>query len=143
MREMEAHLSQETDDNIERGLTPQEAHRQAHIKFGNPAIIRGEIWRMNSFSLIENLVQNIRYAIRQLRRSPGFAATAILMLAFGIGATTAIFSIVDGVLLQPATLSERQPPRHPRRPGERVPLDRPRLRDRARGGDVPARHTLL
>jgi hypothetical protein len=72
VREMDAHISQEISDNVARGLTPAEARRPAHIKFGNPTVIREEIWQMNSFVLIENLGRDVRYAVRQLLRSPGF-----------------------------------------------------------------------
>jgi predicted permease len=99
--EVEAHLAEEIDENRARGMTPQEARRRAYIKFGNPTVIREEIWQMNSFVLIENLGRDLRFATRQLLRSRGFAIIAILTLALGIGANTAIFSVVQGVILAP------------------------------------------
>lgn len=97
VREVEAHLAEEIDDNQARGMTPQEARRRAYIKFGNPTVIREEIWQMNSFVLIENLGRDLRYAARQLLRSRGFAAIAVLTLALGIGVNTAVFSITNGL----------------------------------------------
>jgi predicted permease len=97
-RELEVHLAIEIDDNVARGMTPQEARRQAFLKLGNSTAIREEIWKMNSLVSLEELARDIRYAIRQLLRSPGFAATAIVTLALGIGVNTAIFSIANGLL---------------------------------------------
>ena len=86
----------------------------------------------------------LKLVIRQLRTSPGFTATAVLMLAFGIGATTAIFSIVDDFLPVPTALSRSQPPGHSWRLGERVRLDdRTRLGNRARSGGLLAQYPLL
>ncbi|MDR5729182.1 MAG: permease prefix domain 1-containing protein [Terriglobia bacterium] len=62
VRELESHLAHETDDNIGRCMTPEEARRQAYVKFGNPTIIREEIWQMNSFPFLENLGRDVRYA---------------------------------------------------------------------------------
>ena len=95
--EVEAHLAEEIDENRARGMTPQEARRRAYIKFGNPTLIREEIWQMNSFVLIENLGRDLRYATRQLLRSRGFAIVAIVTLALGIGINIAIFSITNGL----------------------------------------------
>ena len=97
MREVEAYLAEEIDDNRARGLSPQEARRQAYIKFGNPTVVREEIRQMNSFVLLENLGRDLRYGMRQLIRSRGFASIAILTLALGIGVNTAIFSITNGL----------------------------------------------
>jgi predicted permease len=98
VREMEAHLAQEMDDNVARGMTPEEAKRRAYMKLGNPTIIREEIWKMNSFVSVEDLGRDIRCAFRQLQHNPGFAAIAIVTLALGIGVNTAIFSVVNGLL---------------------------------------------
>jgi hypothetical protein len=98
--EVEAHLVHEIDDNITRGMKPEEARRQAYVKFGNPTVIREEIWQMNSFPFLENLGRDVRYVLRQRHKSPGFTITSILALALRIGANAAIFSLMDAALLR-------------------------------------------
>ncbi|MFZ0633113.1 MAG: ABC transporter permease, partial [Acidobacteriaceae bacterium] len=99
-RELEAHLAHEIDDNLARGLSPEEARRRAYLKLGNPTAIREEIWKMNSLVSVEELGRDLRYAVRQLVHSPGFAAIAVVTLALGIGVNTAIFSMVNGLLFR-------------------------------------------
>ena len=105
-RELEAHLEQETADNVAGGMTPDEARRRPHMKLGNPTTIREEIWKMNSFVSVEDLGRDVRYALRQLWKNPGFAAIAIVTLALGIGVNTAIFSMVNGLLFSSMHIRE-------------------------------------
>lgn len=99
-RELEAHLAHEIDDNCARGMTPEEARRQAYLKLGNPSAIREEIWKMNSLVSVEEMGRDLRYAARQLAKNPGFAAIAIVTLALGIGVNSTIFSMVNGLLFR-------------------------------------------
>ena len=99
-RELAAYLAQEVDDNLARGMTPDQARTAAHRKLGNATRIREEIYTMNSLGVIESFWQDLRYGARLLRRNPTFALVAILTLALGTGANTAIFQLVDALSLR-------------------------------------------
>jgi predicted permease len=99
--ELQFHLDQQVKENIARGLSPREAHYAALRTFGNPALLRDQARSSWSWNWLEKFLGDLRYGVRTLTRSPGFALTAILVMALGIGASTALFTIVRAVLLKP------------------------------------------
>lgn len=99
--EMRHHVELLTEENVARGLDRAEARRQAHLKFGNLLATREESEEQLGWPVLESWVQDFRQSVRSLARRPGFALALIAVLALGLGVTTAIFSLVRGVLLEP------------------------------------------
>jgi hypothetical protein len=100
-RELEAHLQIEIDENVERGMTPEDARHAAVRKLGNLARVREDIYRMNTIGVVDAVWQDLRYAGRQWRHNRGFTALAVFTLALGIGSVAVMYSVLHNIVLQP------------------------------------------
>jgi hypothetical protein len=99
--EFQSHLQMHIDDNIRAGMSPEQARRDALVKFGGMETAKESVRETSRLVWIETAVRDVRYAMRGLRLNPGFATTVIVSLALGIGASVAIYTVADNLLLRP------------------------------------------
>ena len=103
--ELRSHIEMRIEDNIAAGMSPGEARRDALRRFGNPTAINERVTATDANLGLESFAFDIRYGLRQLRRSPGFALTAILTLALGVGANVVVFGVLNALLLRPLNVA--------------------------------------
>ena len=101
--ELKSHIDMRIEENLASGMSAEEARRDAPVRFGNRVVAKERVAAEDMNQAFSGFWRNVRYAVRQLRRSPGFALTSILTLALGIGPNVAIFSIVWAIFLAPVT----------------------------------------
>jgi hypothetical protein len=106
--ELRDHLQMRTNANIAKGMSPEQAARAARMRFGNPEVLKEHIEAEDAALSLENLLRDVRYALRGFTRSPGFTTVAIITLALGIGANTAIFQLLDAVRLRSLPIQKPQ-----------------------------------
>jgi predicted permease len=104
-RELQSHLELEAEEQVESGVPAGEAHYAARRAFGNATLIAEDVRESRNTAWLEHFFRDLRYGLRSLRRSPGFSTVAVLTLALGIGANTAIFSTIDALMLRPLPFS--------------------------------------
>ncbi len=106
--ELRDHLRMRTNVNIAKGMSPEQAARAARLRFGNPEVLKEHIEAEDAALSLESLLRDVRYALRGFTRSPAFTTVAIITLALGIGANTAVFQLLDAVRLRSLPIQKPQ-----------------------------------
>src|SRR4051794_11070302 len=99
--EIESHLAMHIADNVRAGMTPEQARREALLRLGGVESLKEAYRERRTVPFLEHLMQDLRFTVRQLHKNPGFACTAVLVLALGMSASIAIFAFVDAALIKP------------------------------------------